>query len=75
MCVHTCSYYHVHPTSHCARVSMREKDRVCAYVCVSAVWVCMCLPVCPLCVGVSVGGRPAFIIPELVSNPGLLSGL
>lgn len=54
---------------------MREKNRVSMRVCVGAVWVWMCLPVCPLCVGVSVGGRPAFIIPELVSNPGLLSGL
>lgn len=45
------------------------------YVCVRAVWVCMRLPVCPLRVGVCVGGGPALIMPEPVSNPGLLSGL
>lgn len=44
-------------------------------MCIRALWVCMRLSVCPLCVGVCVGGRSALIMPEPVSNPGLLSGL
>lgn len=37
----------------------------------------MCMFAClsSVCGGVCVGGRPALIMPELVSNPGLLSGL